>query len=473
MLFNSVEFFLFLLLTFSIYWIIPKEKINARNWLLLIASYFFYGWWDWRFLGLIFFSSMVDFLLGYQLGFSTSESRKKTLLFLSMSINLGLLGFFKYYNFFLDNFVEAFRFFGQEPDASRLEIILPVGISFYTFQTMSYTLDIYRGKITPTKNLLGFLTFVSLFPQLVAGPIERASHLLPQFFQKKVFDYDYAISGSKLIIWGLFKKIVVADNAALLVNGIFSSYEYQSSISLILGSILFSFQIYCDFSGYSDIAIGVSRLFGFDLITNFKFPYLARNIGEHWKRWHISLTSWFRDYLYIPLGGNRKSPSRTYLNVFLVFLVSGFWHGANWTFIVWGTLHGLFYLVYFKYGKKSNDEFSSFSLKSIFQIFLTFSIASLAFIFFRSESLLDSILYLKGMILNSGSGNFATSSSRLALITGITLLSCIILMGQEVYSSKKQSSEIPFRPWSLLVVTLMIFFMGAFKNHIDFVYFQF
>ena len=473
MLFNSVEFIVFLIIVFATFWIIPREKINWRNSILLISSYFFYGWWDWRFLALIFFSSIIDFLVGYQLGYTRSKAKRKALLAFSMVINLGLLGFFKYYNFFLESFVESFRFFGQAPDISRLNIILPVGISFYTFQTMSYTIDIYRDKINPTKNLLGFLTFVSFFPQLVAGPIERASHLLPQFFQKKVFDYPYAISGTKLIVWGLFKKVVIADNAAILVNGIFSSYESQNSISLILGSLLFSFQIYCDFSGYSDIAIGVSRLFGFDLITNFKFPFLARNIGEHWKRWHISLTSWFRDYLYIPLGGNRKSPSRTYINVFVVFLVSGFWHGANWTFIVWGTLHGLFYLIYFKYGKKSDEEYSSFSMASLFKILLTFFLVSLAFVFFRSETLMDSYLYLKGIFVGSGSANFALSSSRHTLIMGITLLSCLILVAFEMYSSRKKISEIPFNPASLGVLVLLILFMGAFKNHIDFVYFQF
>lgn len=473
MLFNSIEFFLLIIPVFFLYWFPLSRNLKGQNWLLLVASYFFYGWWDWRFLFLIAFSSILDFTIAKRLDLESNVHRRKILLWTSILVNIGFLAFFKYFNFFIESFSEAFTFFGYSLAPNRLDIILPVGISFYTFQTMSYTLDVYRKKLNANDDIISFLAFVSFFPQLVAGPIERASHLLPQFTNPRKFDYAWAISGGKIFIWGLFKKVVIADNAAVLVEGVFSSYSQQSSMSLILGSIFFSFQIYGDFSGYSDMATGLSRIFGFDLISNFKFPYLSKNISVFWKRWHISLTSWFRDYLYIPLGGNRRGKKRAMLNVFIVFLVSGFWHGANWTFIVWGLIHGLIYLFYFVSEPKKEDVFLSFSVSNLFQITLTFLLVSLAFVFFRSPSVYDAIAYLSGILSNSGGSIFLLASSRHAIMTGITLLGISILMSYEIAASRKGAFEVTLSKIDLIFLGISTLFLGAFKNHLDFIYFQF
>ena len=305
MLFNSIDFAVFLPILFFLYWFVTNKNLKLQNFLIVGSSYLFYGWWDWRFLSLILFSTIVDYSVGLLLSKEKKKKKRMVLLWTSIIINLGFLGFFKYYNFFLDNFVTAFSFFGSEIKESSLNIILPVGISFYTFQTLSYTIDVYKKKLEPTKDFIAFSSFVSFFPQLVAGPIERASNLLPQFYKKRIFDKSKAIDGLYLILWGLFKKIVVADSCAIYVNEIFSKHEIMNSLSLLMGAIYFAFQIYGDFSGYSDIAIGTSKLFGIDLKRNFAFPYFSRDIAEFWRRWHISLSTWFRDYLYIPLGGSK------------------------------------------------------------------------------------------------------------------------------------------------------------------------
>jgi D-alanyl-lipoteichoic acid acyltransferase DltB (MBOAT superfamily) len=305
MLFNSLDFAIFLPVVFLLYWFVFQKKIKAQNALVALASYVFYGWWDWRFLSLIIFSSVIDYFIGLQLENIKKDRYRRLLLWTSIFVNLGLLGFFKYFNFFIDNFLDAFSFFGYQIPNTSLNIILPVGISFYTFQTLSYTIDVYRKQLKPTKDFVAFTAFVSFFPQLVAGPIERASNLLPQFYKKRKFDYSIAVDGMRQILWGLFKKIVIADNCAKYANEIFNNSGNYSGTTLLLGALFFTFQIYGDFSGYSDIAIGTSRLFGFKLMKNFAFPYFSRDIAEFWRRWHISLSSWFRDYLYIPLGGSR------------------------------------------------------------------------------------------------------------------------------------------------------------------------
>ena len=352
MIFNSLDFAIFLPIVFLLYWFVFKN-LRAQNVLIVVASYVFYGWWDWRFLFLIAFSTLVDYLVGISLEREGSPQKRKGLLWISILVNLGFLGFFKYYNFFLDNFIASFSFFGMEIQANSLNIILPVGISFYTFQTLSYSIDVYRRKLPATKDFVAFSAFVSFFPQLVAGPIERASNLLPQFQKKRSFDYRLAVDGVRQILWGLFKKIVIADNCALYANEIFNnSAEYNGS-TLFFGALFFAFQIYGDFSGYSDIAIGTSRLFGFNLMRNFAFPYFSRDIAEFWRRWHISLSTWFRDYLYIPLGGSKGSKSNQIRNVFIIFIVSGFWHGANWTFIVWGALNALYFLPFVGFSRMS------------------------------------------------------------------------------------------------------------------------
>ena len=397
MLFNSVDFAIFLPVVFLLFWFVTNKNLKLQNLLIVIASYFFYGWWDWRFLSLIVFSTCVDYLIGRRLKNQENHRRKKMLLWLSILINLGFLGFFKYYNFFLDNFISAFSFFGTELQASRLNIILPVGISFYTFQTLSYTIDVYRGKLEPTKNFISFAAFVSFFPQLVAGPIERATNLLPQFYKKRVFNYTKAINGLRQILWGLFKKVVIADNCAEFANIIFNNSDSYSGSTLVLGAILFAFQIYGDFSGYSDIAIGTSRLFGFNLMQNFAFPYFSRDIAEFWRRWHISLSTWFRDYVYIPLGGSRGGTWMKIRNTFIIFIVSGFWHGANWTFIVWGALNAAFFLPLLLSSNNRNhlntiakDRYLP-TFKELCSMVLTFSITVFAWIFFRAENITHAI----------------------------------------------------------------------------------
>ncbi|MFY0608688.1 MAG: MBOAT family protein, partial [Cyclobacteriaceae bacterium] len=354
MLFNTIDFAVFLPIVFVLYWLVTQHHLRLQNFLIVVASYVFYGWWDWKFLSLIVFSTLVDYTIGRALLTEQNHRKRKVLLWVSILVNLGFLGFFKYYNFFLDNFITAFTFFGANIQANSLNIILPVGISFYTFQTLSYTIDVYNKKLEPTKDLVAFSAFVSFFPQLVAGPIERATNLLPQFYIKRYFDYQKAVHGLRQILWGLFKKVVIADNCAEHVNTIFSNSAELNGSTLLLGGVLFAFQIYGDFSGYSDIAIGTSRLFGFNLMQNFAFPYFSRDMAEFWRRWHISLSTWFRDYLYIPLGGSRGSKWFQVRNVFIIFIVSGFWHGANWTFIVWGALNAIYFLPLLLLGNNRN-----------------------------------------------------------------------------------------------------------------------
>jgi alginate O-acetyltransferase complex protein AlgI len=471
MLFNSIEFAIFLPVVFFLYWAF-SSKHRLQLIVVLLSSYLFYGWWDWRFLGLIIFSSFVDFAIGWQLGKTDDQKNRKLLLALSLIINLGMLGFFKYFNFFTEAFADAFTFFGKEISPSRLNIILPVGISFYTFQTLSYTFDIYRRTLKPTNDWLAFFSYVSFFPQLVAGPIERASHLLGQFQTKRIFNYDFAVSGIRLLVWGMFKKVVIADNAAVLVNPIFESYESQSSISLIFGAILFTFQIYGDFSGYSDMAVGLSRIFGFDLMLNFRFPYLAQNINDFWKRWHISLSTWFRDYLYLPLGGSRGSTLFSLRNVMIVFLVSGFWHGANWTFIVWGLIHGLMYIPLFIKKSHQNIHDRHF-IKKIPGILGTFIIVTIAWIFFRADSIFDAFNYLFGIVSNHGSANIIFSSNQRILILVVVLFNAFVMLGIEAFFEQKQKQEVLLSNLGLVLILLAIFFFGAFQNHEDFIYFQF
>jgi len=406
MLFNSIDFAIFLPIVFILYWFVTNKNLKLQNFLLVAASYLFYGWWDWRFLSLILFSTIVDYTVGRKLRIEENITKRKILLWTSILVNLGFLGFFKYYNFFLDNFITAFSFFGTEIKANSLNIILPVGISFYTFQTLSYSIDVYKRKLEPTKDFIAFSAFVSFFPQLVAGPIERATNLLPQFAKKRLFDKENAIRGLRLILWGLVKKVVIADSIAPAVDDIFSNYSQYPSIILLLGALLFSFQIYCDFSGYSMIARGVSKLFGFELMINFNYPYFSRNIGEFWRKWHISLTTWFRDYLYIPIGGSRVSRLKNIRNVFVIFLVSGFWHGANWTFIVWGGIHALLFIpsVLTKKNRKFTDDiklnrFMLPSLPNFLRIISTFTLVSFCWIFFRADSINTAILFIKKIII--------------------------------------------------------------------------
>lgn len=407
MLFNSIDFAIFLPIVFALYWFVVNKNLKLQNLLLLVSSYVFYGWWDARFLILIIVSTLIDFVVGLSLEKETNSQKRKLLLATSIIMNFGFLGIFKYYNFFIDNFSSAFSFFGGSISDYSLNIILPVGISFYTFQTLSYSIDLYRKKIKATHDILEFGAFVSFFPQLVAGPIERASNLLPQFAKSRIFEKEKAIDGLRQILWGLFKKIVVADNCARFANDIFNNLDDASGSTVLLGALLFTFQIYGDFSGYSDIAIGTSRLFGFNLMQNFKFPYFSRDIGEFWRRWHISLSTWFRDYLYIPLGGSKGGTWMKVRNTFVIFLVSGFWHGANWTFLFWGFLNALYFLPLLLTNKNrrytdivaENSKLPSFN--EILRMGTTFMITVVAWIFFRANNISDAFYGLKKMLSSS------------------------------------------------------------------------
>ncbi|WP_339698773.1 MBOAT family O-acyltransferase [Algoriphagus aquimarinus] len=543
MLFNSFTFLIFLPIVFLLYWFVFQKNLKLQNAFLLLASYVFYAWWDWRFLGLIIASSAVDYWCGMKMSNGSADSEtslrgtkqsvheggrllqvdpslrgtaspdtsgkqshnskdrllqvgndstdsenssnlrndvnswffgRKKFLTISLIFNLGLLAFFKYFNFFIDSAADLISAIGFQPHISTLNLILPVGISFYTFQTLSYSIDVYRGNLKPTKDPVAFFTFVAFFPQLVAGPIERASNLLPQFFKKREFEYQQGSDGMKLILWGLFKKMVIADNCALIVNPIFENYQTASGLELIMGAVLFAFQIYGDFSGYSDIAIGVAKLFGFDLMTNFRTPYFSRDIAEFWRRWHISLSTWFRDYLYIPLGGSRVPKAKAIRNIFIVFLVSGFWHGANWTFIVWGGIHAALFIPIFLIGKNRahlhEGEHLIPSFKEFFQMALTFSLVCIAWVFFRADTVGDAWGYLSGIVLRPFMEGFRLSTYILTIVLiSILLLLEWLMKGELVLSFRKPI----LRYSSYSMVVGLILFYGVFFNPQDFIYFQF
>ncbi len=476
MLFNSLDFAIFLPIVFALYWLLRKH-LKLQNLLIAIASYMFYGMWDWRFLFLILFSTIVDYTMGILIERENQQTKRKLFLWVSILVNLGFLGYFKYSNFFLENFVGAFQFFGQDLNFRGLDIVLPVGISFYTFQTLSYTIDVYRKKLTPTKDFIAFTAFVSFFPQLVAGPIERATHLLPQFYKKRKFDTHQAKDGLYLIIWGLFKKIVIADNCAQYANDIFNNYQDYSSGTLILGAVYFAFQIYGDFSGYSDIAIGTSRLFGFDLMRNFAYPYFSRDIAEFWRRWHISLSTWFRDYLYIPLGGSRGGMWMKVRNTFIIFLVSGFWHGANWTFIVWGGLNAIYFLPLLLGGKNRNhidliaENTRWPSAREFFSVLVTFVLTVFAWIFFRANNLEHAFNYL-GNIFSFQFEIEKLMIERFAfeILPLIAVLLIIEWFSRAKEHPLKQTNYLYFKALGLIA---MILIFGSFSEMQEFIYFQF
>jgi D-alanyl-lipoteichoic acid acyltransferase DltB (MBOAT superfamily) len=407
MLFNSLSFAFFLPIVFTLFWVIGSNRLRSQNILLILASYCFYACWDWRFLILLVFSTFLDFFSGIKIYHANSQQSKKIWLLISVAINLGILGVFKYYNFFASSFADALSLLGINVNMSSLEVILPVGISFYTFHGLSYVLDIYNKKIEYERDFINYSLFVSFFPLLVAGPIERATHLLPQIKKRKSFSYKSAVDGLRQILWGLFKKIVIADNCAEYANMIFNNSADYNGSTLFLGALFFTFQIYGDFSGYSDIALGTARLFGIELLRNFAYPYFSRDIAEFWRRWHISLSSWFRDYLYIPLGGSKYGKNKAVRNTFIIFIVSGFWHGANWTFIFWGLLNALFILPSILANKnRVNMEivakgkyFPTF--KEFYSIALTFVVTVFAWIFFRANSLTHAFDYISGIFSSS------------------------------------------------------------------------
>jgi alginate O-acetyltransferase complex protein AlgI len=489
MLFNSLEFLIFLPTVFLLYWFVFQKNLRAQNLLLLISSYVFYSWWDYRFLSLIFLSTVVDYFVGLKIHDSSDKKTKKSYLWISILFNLGLLGFFKYFNFFIDSWIDLLGTIGYEQKSIwTLNVILPVGISFYTFQTMSYSLDIYHGKLKPTKDFISFASFVSFFPQLVAGPIERASNLLPQILTKRVFKYEQGVQGLRLILYGMFKKVVIADSLAPQVDTIFQNYTTFNGGVLLLGLIYFSFQIYCDFSGYSDIAIGVSRLLGFELMSNFKFPYFSRDISEYWSRWHISLSSWFRDYLYIPLFSKIddddiidqtfKYKIKGIQYTIVTFLVSGFWHGANWTFIIWGLIHGLLYIPLFLRGENKqyttstvaeNKWFPSF--KELFQMGSTFFLVMITWVFFRSESIDDGAIYLFNIITKFSLPTQYRSNIIFVLIFIILEWSLLKVKYPYNFYIKNYNSLLQWFFYLVLGGTIAIRYF--FYNRSVFIYFQF
>ncbi|MAX71567.1 MAG: membrane-bound O-acyltransferase family protein [Flavobacteriaceae bacterium] len=484
MLFNSLQFLIFLPIVYMLYWFVFKKNLKFQNLLVIVASYVFYGWWDWRFLFLIAFSTFLDFYVGQKIYKYLDDKKKaKYWLWLSVACNVGLLGFFKYYNFFVDSFIDMFSAFGYEIKSTwTLRIILPVGISFYTFQTMSYSFDIYYKKLKPTDNFISFAAFVAFFPQLVAGPIERASNLLNQINNKRVFKYEQAVSGLKLILWGFFKKLVIADSLAPIVDDIFANYSNYPASTLILGVCLFSFQVYGDFSGYTDIAIGTAKLFGIELMSNFKFPNFSRNIAEYWQRWHISLSTWFRHYLYIPMGGSRVSKLKSVRNIVVIFLVSGLWHGANWTFVIWGAIHALLYIPVFLMGRNrlyaDNVIAQNTWLpnpKEIIQVIITFLLVTFSRIFFRSPSISDAFDYINQII-----NNFTYESYVHPM--GYRMLDFYILIAMftvyEYLIRKDERNPFKFKYplvrlliYALVILSMLLFYDDGVNR--SFIYFQF
>ncbi len=473
MLFNSLEFAIFLPIAFLLYWFVFNRKVRWQNLFVVVASYIFYGWWDWRFLFLIAFTSFCSWGSGLLIHKYRETPTAKLCHVLNIVLNLAILGVFKYYNFFVSSFCKLFPL--GHADGLLLHIILPVGISFYTFQALSYSIDVYRQKLEPTRDIIQFFAFVSFFPQLVAGPIERATNLLPQFEKPRTFDYSQAVDGMRQILWGLFKKIAVADTCAVYVDQVFGNFQTQNGTTLIIAAILFAIQIYGDFSGYSDIAIGTAKLFGIRLMRNFRNPYFSRDIAEFWRRWHISLTTWFRDYVYIPLGGSRVSKGKIIRNTFIIFLLSGFWHGANWTFIAWGAYHAILFLPLILMGKnrKYLNEVAEGkalpSLKETGQMLLTFMLTTAGWIIFRSDSIAQAWQYF-GQIPHLGTPYTE------GLLT-ITLLTAGMFVVEWVQRQREHGLDLQMLKshilkFSIYYIIIFILFLVQ-KGAESFIYFQF
>ena len=477
MFFNSLHFAIFLPIVFILYWVIgAKSKIN-QNYILILASYYFYSCWDWRFLFLLVFSTLLDYVSGMKIEKSQTPFERKMWLWICVTINLGFLGVFKYYNFFASSFAELVHSFGFTASPILLKLILPVGISFYTFHGLSYIIDIYYKRIKAEKNFVDYSLFVSYFPLLVAGPIERATHLLPQLKVNRKFEFNKAKEGIYQIVWGLVKKVVIADSCAIYANEIFNHYNSMNSWSLILGAIYFAFQIYGDFSGYSDIALGTSKLFGIDLLRNFNYPYFSRDIAEFWRKWHISLSSWFRDYLYIPLGGSKGSKLFQVRNTFIIFLVSGFWHGANFTYVAWGLINALYFLplLLLNQNRKNVADFTlgfNFdSVRTLLNILTTFVLTCIAWIFFRSKTITDAFLYIKRMFENQ---KFSTEYFRIERYSN-ELLALVLIFVIIEWNNRHKLEPISGK-WSWLKLSLClaaIVALGIFSDYKEFIYFQF
>lgn len=477
MFFNSLDFLLFLPIVFILYWFVFNKNKTHQNTLLIVASYYFYSCWDWRFLFLLVFSTLLDFFSALMMEQSKTQKNRKFWLWLTIGINLGFLGIFKYYNFFAQSFSDLLAGFGFQSNPFLLQLILPVGISFYTFHGLSYVIDIYYKRITAERNFIDYSLFVSYFPLLVAGPIERATHLLPQVKIKRFFNFEKAKEGVYQIIWGLVKKVVIADSCATYANAVFDNYESMNSLSLLLGAIYFAFQIYGDFSGYSDIALGTSKLFGIDLLKNFNYPYFSRDIAEFWRRWHISLSSWFRDYLYIPLGGSQGGVMMKVRNTFIIFLVSGFWHGANWTFIVWGLLNAIYFLPLLLQNKNRSNmgeiemRWNANSIKTILNILGTFVLTTIAWIFFRAKSISEAIGYIQKMITDFHFNTQYLNNERYNIEL---LLLILVFVGVEWFNRSKVEPLSGKASWVKVTLAIMaLLALGVYSDYKEFIYFQF
>ena len=472
MLFNSIEFALFLPVVFLLYWFVFRRSVRAQNLFVVAASYLFYGWWDWRFLFLIAFTSLCSWGSGLLIERYRQRPVAKAVHVLNIVLNLAILGVFKYYDFFVTSFANLFLH--GRTDGLLLNIILPVGISFYTFQALSYSIDVYRGKLEPTRDIVQFFAFVSFFPQLVAGPIERATNLLPQFAKPRTFDYAQAVDGMRQILWGLFKKIVVADNCAAYVDYVYEAYSTHSGITLAIAAVLFAFQIYGDFSGYSDIAIGTSKLFGIKLMRNFDNPYFSRDIAEFWRRWHISLTTWFRDYVYISLGGSRVSKAKVVRNTFVIFLLSGFWHGANWTFLAWGAYHAVLFLPLILLGR--NRKFTGVvaedrllpSWSDFGRMLLTFILVTVGLVLFRADSISQAWHYLA--LLPQGGAAYTEG------LVACTVYVLLMLVMEWIHRAGNHGLDLHIRSTALRILlyySLIVIMFFAYTNSEAFIYFQF
>ena len=482
MLFNSISFLIFFSIVFILYWFILNKNYQSQNILILCSSYFFYAWWDWRFLFLIFLSTFVDFFVGHQIFKTQNKSKKYFYLCISIFINIGVLGFFKYFNFFIDSWIDLLNLFGfKTQNTWSLNIILPIGISFYTFQTMTYSIDIYKKKLNPTNDFIAFSTFVSFFPQLVAGPIERAKNLLPQILSKRKFHYNNISQGFKIIIWGLFKKVLIADNCAPIVTEIFNNYNNHSGLICLIGAFLFSIQIYCDFSGYSDIAIGLSKCLGINLMINFKIPYFSKNINEFWRRWHISLSTWFKDYLFIPLGGSKKNKIITIKNIFIVFTISGLWHGANWTFIFWGIGNATLYIITSLIKnikiyqniitKNSLTQFITSSIK----ILVTFFSITILWILFRSNTLYDAYQYYLKLLSISFNDEFKFNNIGLFIFIFILFIVEFLYKNKTFVFENNKMNPIKTKLINYLILPSIIWLIIILEpnQNAHFIYFQF
>lgn len=486
MLFNSFDYLFFLPIVFTIYWILGVKRYKLQNILILFASYVFYGWWSWQFLGLLILSTVLDYLYGFGVN-SKSNHRRKIFLYLSIINNLGILATFKYFNFFSEELQSLLLSFGVKTSPFILNVALPVGISFYTFHGMSYVFDVYRDKIKPVRSIVDYAVFVSFFPLLVAGPIERANHLLPQIQNKRVFNYSDGVIGLRCILWGLFKKLVIADNAAFFSNTIFNNYEVHNGSALLFGAVMFSIQIYGDFSGYSDIALGSARLLGFKLLVNFRFPYFSRDLAEFWKRWHISLSSWFRDYLFIPLGGSRKGKWITVRNTFIIFIVSGFWHGASWNFIIWGLFHAIGFLPLLLLNRTKNNT-SSFigqdkkfpTLGEITSVIVTYTYVVIGWILFRSQDLSSTKFFISNIFSSSvfSVPNIQLENSDVLRLAHLLLSVCLLFVCE--WFARSTDSAVAFfdriqnagvrRIFYILIVILIFYLKG---ETVEFIYFAF